>query len=147
MSLKDWEKNGCLKPHKTSKEEIQNLLKIIERDLNDCRTESISPDWRFAIAYNAALQCCTILLYCQGYMPARGQGAHYRTIQSLALTLGSDFKETVIYLNACRVKRNVSDYESTGTISESEVEELIESVEEFFGDIKNWLNESFPDYL
>ena len=147
MSLKDWEKNGWLKPHKTSKQEIQDLLKIIERDLNDCRIVSISPDWRFVIAYNAALQCCIIPLYCEGYMPARGQSTHYRIIQSITLTLGSDFKETVIYLNACRTKRNISDYESTGTISESEVGELIKNVEELFSDVKNWVRKHFSDYF
>ena len=147
MSLKDWEKNGWLKPHKTSKQEIQNLLKIIERDLNDCRTASISPDWRFAIAYNAALQCCTIPLYFKGYMPTHGQSTHYRIIQSLALTLGSDFKETVIYLNACRTKRNISDYESTGTISETEVDELIDTTKELFQKVKSWLEKNYPDYL
>lgn len=147
MSLKDWEKNGWLKPHKTSQQEIQNLLKIIERDLADSKVMSISPDWRFAIAYNAALQCCTIPLYCAGYMPTHEQSTHYRIIQSLALTLGSDFKETVIYLNACRTRRNTSDYESSGTISESGADELIQTVEELFQKIKRWIEKNFPDYL
>lgn len=147
MSLKDWEKNGWLKPHKTSKEEIQNFIKIIERDLKDCHTESISPDWQFAIAYNAGLQCCTIPLYCEGYMPTHGQSSHYRIIQSITLTLSPDFKEAVIYLNACRSKRNISDYESTGTISESEVSELIKNVEELFSDVKSWLRKHYPEYF
>ena len=60
MSLNDWEKNGWLVKHKTSKKEIQNLLEIIKRDLRDSKVRAISADWRFAIAYNAALQCCTI---------------------------------------------------------------------------------------
>jgi hypothetical protein len=33
MSLKEWENDGWLKLYRTSREEIQNLLKIIERDL------------------------------------------------------------------------------------------------------------------
>ena len=64
MSLKDWEKNGWLKPHSTNRQEIQNLLEIVERDLQDSKVGEISYDWRFAIAYNAALQCCTIALHC-----------------------------------------------------------------------------------
>ena len=35
MSLSDWEKNGWLKAHQTSREEIQNLLNIVRRDLKD----------------------------------------------------------------------------------------------------------------
>jgi hypothetical protein len=33
MSLADWHKNGWLRPHRPSKEEIANLLEIVERDL------------------------------------------------------------------------------------------------------------------
>ena len=82
-----------------------------------------------------------------GYMTAHGQSVHYRIIQSLALTLGSSYKETVIYLNTCRVKRNISGYESTGTISESEVDELIHTTEELFEKVKNWLEKNYPEYL
>ena len=127
MSLTEWEKNGWLKPHKTSQQEVQNLLKIIERDLSDSQKMNVSADWRFTIAYNAALQCCAIPLYCSGYKPTRGQSEHYRIIQSLVFTLGSDFDEIVSYLNSCRTKRNISDYEAIGSISENEVNELIDT--------------------
>ncbi|NVM04472.1 MAG: hypothetical protein HWN67_19265 [Candidatus Helarchaeota archaeon] len=146
MSLTDWEKNGWLKSHKTSQQEIQNLLRIIERDLDDCQKMNVSADWRFAIAYNAALQCCTIPLFCSGYMPTRGQSIHYRVIQSLVFTLGSNFDEIVAYLNSCRVKRNISDYEAIGSISESEVKELTDVVEELHKKVKNWLKRNFPGY-
>jgi len=107
---------------------------------------NISPDWRFAIAYNAALQCCTIPLYRSGYMLTRGQSIHYRVIQSLVFTLGSNFDEIVAYLNSCRVKRNISDYEAIGSISESEVKELINVVEELHKNVKNWLKVNYPGY-
>jgi hypothetical protein len=55
MSLQDWVKNAWLVPHTSSREEIQNLLGIVERDLKDSRAEGLSNDWRFAIAYNTAL--------------------------------------------------------------------------------------------
>jgi hypothetical protein len=47
--------NGWLRPHKTSAEEIENLFMIIDRDLKDAEG-SISDDWRFGIAYNAAVK-------------------------------------------------------------------------------------------
>jgi hypothetical protein len=52
MSFEDWVKNGWLEVHKSSKEEIANLLGIVERDLKDSRAKDVSNDWRFAIAYN-----------------------------------------------------------------------------------------------
>ena len=55
MSLADWAKNGWLRPHKSSKEEITNLLEIVERDLKDASAKGLSDDWKFGIAYNLHL--------------------------------------------------------------------------------------------
>jgi len=55
MSLKDWQDNGWLKPHKTDKEEIANLLSIVKRDINDAKNNTLSPDWQFGIAYTTPL--------------------------------------------------------------------------------------------
>ena len=62
MSLKHWADNSWLKPHKTGAKEIADLLAIVERDLRDAKTGGTSDDWRFGIAYNAALKLCTVLL-------------------------------------------------------------------------------------
>lgn len=84
MTLQQWASNGWLKPHKTSTEEIGNLLTIARRDMEDARKHAISDDWRFGIAYNAALKLCTILLYAEGYRPDKNL-AHYRTLQALPI--------------------------------------------------------------
>ena len=70
MSLKQWSDNGWLKQHRTSEKEIRNLLGIVDRDVRTAESD-ISADWRFGIAYNAALKLCTILLYAEGYRPSR----------------------------------------------------------------------------
>ena len=66
MSLKDWQDNGWLKPHRTDCNEIAALMAIVERDLTDASITALSSDWQFGIAYNAALKLCTIVLYAQG---------------------------------------------------------------------------------
>jgi hypothetical protein len=53
--LKQWADNGWLRPHQTSKKEISGLLRIVKRDIDDAQRD-ISSDWRFGIAYNAALK-------------------------------------------------------------------------------------------
>jgi hypothetical protein len=50
MSFVDWVKNGWLEAHRSSREEIGNLLGIVERDLRDADAKDVSNDWRFAIA-------------------------------------------------------------------------------------------------
>jgi hypothetical protein len=81
VSLQDWAKNGWLRPHKTSRKEIADLFEIVERDLADAKSADISDDWRFGIAYNAALKLCTILLFSSGYRSEKNL-AHYRTLQA-----------------------------------------------------------------
>lgn len=56
MSLTQWAENGWLRRHQTSRDEIDNLLKIVDRDVQDAREGGISYDWQFGIAYNAALK-------------------------------------------------------------------------------------------
>ena len=86
MSLKNWCDNGWLKDHKTSPQEISDLLAVAERDLKDSSAPGISTDWQLAIAYNAALQSATAALFANGYRAGR-EAHHYRIIQSLAHTI------------------------------------------------------------
>jgi len=46
-------------------------LRLAERDLRECQAAGLSPDWRLAIAYNAALQSATAALAAAGYRAAR----------------------------------------------------------------------------
>jgi hypothetical protein len=59
MSLRDWLESSWLVEHKTSPEEIAGLLAIVERGLANAKVAGLSDDWRFNIAYNAALQAAT----------------------------------------------------------------------------------------
>src|SRR5438874_12150547 len=112
MSLRQWASNGWLKPHQTSPKEIKDLLGIVKRDLADAEG-NISNDWRFGIAYNAALKLCTILVHASGYRPEKTL-QHYRAIQALTLVLGRARQEDADYLDTCRIKRNTVEYDRTG---------------------------------
>lgn len=146
MTLEDWYKNGWLKLHKTSAEEIRDLLKMVDRDLRDANVADISLDWRFGIAYNVALKLCTVLLFSEGYRAARDL-QHYRTIQAMALILGSERQDHVAYLDTCRKKRNVVEYEQAGMTTETEAEELVDFVRAFKADLLAWLTEHHPQLL
>jgi len=82
MSLEDWRSSGWLSAHEPSGQEIGDLLAIADRDLKDCRSEGLSADWRFNIAYNAILQTATAALAAAGYRASR-DSHHYRILQSL----------------------------------------------------------------
>ena len=137
MTLRNWQTNGWLRQHETSQQEIGDLLRIVDRDLEDAG-QNLSADWRFGIAYNAALKLCTVLLYMSGYRAERNL-QHYRTIQALPLILGDERKGDADYLDTCRIKRNKAEYDRAGVVSNVEAEELITFVEELSVHVRLWL--------
>jgi hypothetical protein len=145
VSLRDWLNNGWLIEHKTSPAEIADLLGVIDRDLADCQSPGLSPDWRLAIAYNAALHAALAGLASEGYCVAR-ESHHFRAIHSLSLTLGCG-NATVIQLDAFRKKRNISDYERAGSISDAEAAEMLKLAKDLQVDLCQWLEEKHPDLL
>lgn len=145
MSLGDWQRNSWLVEHKTSPEEIAGLLAIIERDLANAKVAGLSEDWRFNIAYNAALQAATAALAASGFRAAREQH-HYRTVQSLALTIGWPGGK-VERLDRFRKKRNITGYESAGVISDAEAKEMLKLAAELRGAVLAWLGKHHPRLL
>lgn len=146
MSLKQWASNGWLRPHQSSRKEIEGLLSIVDRDLAGARVEQLSPDWRFGIAYNAALKLCTILLHASGYRAERARH-HYVTIQALPLILGAGRKADARYLDTCRIKRNEVEYETAGGATEADAEELTAFAVGLREDVLGWLRRGHPDLL
>ena len=67
------------------------MLGIADRDLRSCQIKDLDPDWRFATAYNTALQSATAALAATGHRPTR-DSHHYRVIESLELTIRADPK-------------------------------------------------------
>ena len=145
MSLKQWFNNGWLRQHETSKNEISDLLAIVDRDLKDTRG-GLSADWRFGIAYNAALKLCSILLYAEGFKSERTL-QHYRPIQAMPLILGEDRKKDAQYLDACRSKRNIAEYDRVGVVTDQDADELVTFVKEFKNEVSNWLKKNRPELI
>lgn len=144
MSLEQWARNGWLRKHRTSAREIADLLAIVDRDIKDAEAGGISADWKFGIAYNAALKLCTILLHASGFRAEKAL-AHYRTLQALPLVLGELRKPDADYLDTCRIKRNVVEYSHAGAATEVDASELVEFVKALRKDVLAWLRRSHPD--
>ncbi len=143
MSLQDWVRDGWVSRHKSSREEIQRLLALADRDLATCATEGLATDWRFAIAYNAALQSATAALAAAGYR-ASHEAHHRRVIESLALTIGAT-RGLVRRFDALRKKRNISSYEMGGTISEKEAAEMAAFAADLRRQVERWIRAKHPE--
>ena len=140
MSLQDWANNGWFRAHQSSPQEIADLFAIVARDLADA-SGSISADWRFGIAYNAALKLCTILLHAAGYRPEKTL-QHYRSIAALPEILGAKWQDDADYLETCRRKRNTAEYDRAGVATEQDATELVAFCEELREEVLQWLTQN-----
>src|SRR4030043_201436 len=145
MSLQSWLENGQIRAHQTSKSEITELFKAVDRDLADSQVQGLSADRRFATAYNAALLVATMALAANGYR-AQQEGHHYWSIRSLAFTLELD-TITINQLNAFRRKRNIADYERVGMASEQEIKSIVALAKKLRVIVMEWLKKNHPELI
>ena len=145
MSLQDWLNNKLLTEHTTSRKEISGLLAAVDRDLAECVQENISPEWRLAIAYAAALRASTIALAVSGFRATRDQ-FHYRTIQSLQYTVNAE-PELIAELDQFRKKRNAALYDQIQAISDLEADRMMELAKYLRNRVFRWIEENNPELM
>lgn len=138
MSLSDWERNGWPTKHQTSRNEIRDLRQVVERDLADCAAEGLT-DWRMNIAYNAGLQAATVALAAAGYRASR-EAHHYRVIQSLRETTGTD-ASVAATCDAFRKKRNITGYERVGLVSDADADAMRALAVKLREDVVAWIKQ------
>lgn len=146
MSLENWLAERRLVRLESFRQEITDLLAVVDRDLRDADIEQLSADRRFMTAYNAVLQLATIVLRASGYR-TRGVGHHWITFQSLPLLIGANENDRTDYFDACRRKRNTADYDSSGEVSGAEVSELLDEASQFRHDVLAWLSENHAELV
>jgi uncharacterized protein (UPF0332 family) len=142
-SLEDWLNDKRIEKHLTSPREIADLLHLSDRDLEKVKIVELGPDWRLSIAHNAAIQTAKAALAAAGYR-ARKEGQHYLLVQSLAFTIKTD-PMIIKRLDKFRRKRNISDYERAGLVTEKEAEEMIALAKQLRCDVEQWLRAHHPE--
>jgi hypothetical protein len=98
MTLNDLRRQGRLRPHKTSRKEVDDLLRLAERDLGDAQVPGVSTDRRFMIAYEAAVALATIPLHAAGFR-TEGTGHHQTTFLALPLVMGVENSDLADHLD------------------------------------------------
>jgi len=144
MSLEELLRQDKLHAHKTSREEIRSLFRVVERLLQDAEVVGVSPDGRFVSAYGAVQQAATALIRCYGYR-TRGLGHHATTFEALELILPQE-RKLVSYFQSCRSKRNLADYTQAGVVSEREVKDLLKEAKAFVRLVRGVVRSRFPQY-
>ncbi len=144
MSLEKWVEYGWLKAEPTSRDEIQSLVTIIERDLKDAKVDAISEDRRFEAAFNAARTAANIALRACGYRTASPGGHHIKSIESLEFTIHADGK-LIRTLNALSKKRNATSYDAAGNVSHQELATVLKVAAQLHAEVIGWLKKNHPE--
>ncbi|MDZ4783721.1 MAG: hypothetical protein SGJ19_26020 [Planctomycetia bacterium] len=144
--MQDWLKNGWLKKHQTTAQEIGELLELADRDLKDCRARGLSDDWKLNIAYNAALQAGFAALHAAGYAVPKGDSHHFRVIQSLEYTVELN-DAAIAKLDTYRKKRNMGIYDIAGAISGRDADDCVATAADLLARVRAWLAKEHPDLL
>ena len=145
MSLQLYLANRWIRRHEPTRAEIVALLAIADRDIQQSQTAGLVAEWRFDIAYNAALQLATACLAASGFRAER-QSKHLRTLETLEFSAGLD-QGVIGFLDVCRRKRHTAVYEQVGAVSSSDADGLISLVQDLRAAEGDWLRLEHPDLV
>ncbi|HEV3138687.1 MAG TPA: hypothetical protein VGZ26_12300 [Pirellulales bacterium] len=126
-----------------SKAELNNLRSIVTRSLKDVAAKGLSEDARFVLAYDAARTLSLIVVRAGGYRPRSASGHHYNTFLALEAA-DPAFAGLSVYFDGCRMKRNISEYDFAGGVTETDVDGLLNTVQEFAVDVEAWVKARYP---
>lgn len=126
-----------------TKAEFDNLRSIVARSLRDVTAQGLSADARFIMAYDAARTLSLMVVRAEGYRP-RSVGAHYNTFVALEAA-DPAFAKLSAYFDGCRIKRNVSEYEFSGGVSDTDADSLLTTVTQFLSDVEAWVRAHHPE--
>lgn len=136
-----------LKRHRPTPAETGDLLALAARQLADASAIGLSPDGRFAAAYSAAITLATVVVHASAYRIASAPGHHRLTIELLPVLLGDEWRRGATYLDACRRKRNIAQYDHADMITPAESQALRAAARELQDEVIAWLAEVHPGLL
>ena len=141
MSLQQLLQSRKIQQHQASRNELDELRALVDRDLKDAAIRELSADRRFAVAYNAVLQLAKMVLACEGYRASSSAGHHATTLEATGLILGATQQDFIDYFDTCRRIRNQVNYDVAGVASDAEADELVEKEKEFRQAVEQWIKQ------
>ncbi|MDE2263058.1 MAG: hypothetical protein KGL45_11090 [Gammaproteobacteria bacterium] len=136
--------NNTVARTRATKSELENLRSIVARSLRDVTSPGLSADLRFVLAYDAARTLSLMIVRAAGYRP-RKVGGHQNTFLALE-TADPAFSLSSAYFDGCRVKRNTTEYDLAGAITDTEADALLNAVQRFAVDVEDWIRAHHPEF-
>jgi hypothetical protein len=111
MTWNELEQQRRVAREATSKQELELLRALAQRNLNDASHANLSADGKFSMVYDAARTLASIPIRAHGYRTRQSGDAHYNTFVALEVAMGSSVAtidpESIFYsdrLQAGRVR-------------------------------------------
>jgi hypothetical protein len=111
---------GKLKSEPGTRAEFNGMLNAARRRLADARNETLAPESRFDLAYNAAHALALAALRQNGYRSEN----RYIVFQALTHTVGLNPAVARVF-SKCHDQRNLAEYEGDTEVDEQLLRELI----------------------
>lgn len=122
-------------------QQLESFMLIAKAKLGDAGIEGHTDDTTFTLAYDAVRAAAEAVMAAEGYRLMSGGGQHAAVFEFLEETEGGRWAEEAREFDRARKKRNVSQYERFGMITETEADELRASAQMFVGEVGEWLQE------
>jgi hypothetical protein len=135
-----------LREEPTTPEEIQRLLHKASTRLKDSKSEAISRESRFDLAYEAILQLAICALRANGYRPDSRGGHHVIALQSLTKTIQYP-REKIRLIDEFRRQRAIGLYDGSFDPTKAEIRSLLETGENLKYHLNDWLRANKPELV
>jgi uncharacterized protein (UPF0332 family) len=60
--------------------------------------------------------------------------------------MGKSILQTANFLDGCRRKRNIADYDLAGAVTQAEADEMIKAAKSFAKKVEKWIRDNHPLY-
>lgn len=120
-NLQNLVKIGQLKAENFSRSEFDGLVKSAKKRSADARNETLSPESRFDLAYNASHAFALAALRLKGYRPQKNRYTVFQTLEDTAGVGPAIWR----VLAKCHGNRNVAEYEGDSEVDERLLADLI----------------------
>ncbi len=140
MSCEELLREGRIRRHATSGEDIAAGLTIAQARLGDAGIDGLSADGRFIFAYDAARSAAEAVMAAEGYRPVAGVGHHETVFAFLRFAVDGRWAKRAAEFDQARVKRNSAEYDEWGLVTHSEADDLLLAAREFVAEVARWLS-------
>ena len=144
--IKEYSKRRLIKKQDKNPIAVKNLITRSYKEIKAAKANiAIDEGIAFTIAYTAMLHAGRALMIFKGYRPDDGY-QHKTVVDFASIVLGEHYKTLVKRFDKMRRKRNIFTYEANISISKEEVNNGLESAENFIKAVRDLIEKEDPQH-